>query len=121
MQNLLHIISQPAPTHTGCSKHDYANPICAYFKFRFIRSDFVVLQTTFWKFSMCIKQITIRKVLNKRDEQLKPNGANVLVKYLAYGIHLQGVHTNLGIKHFQLAVSRIHNKHDPINCKLQNK
>ena len=40
-----------------------------------------------------------------------------LVQYLADRVHLQGIHTNFWVKYFQLAVTRVHNKHDSIHCK----
>ena len=35
--------------------------------------------------------------------------------YLADGINLQSVHTNLGIENLELAVSRVNYKHNSVN------
>ena len=40
-----------------------------------------------------------------------------LVQYLADGVHLKGIHTDFWVKYFQLAVTRVHNKHDSIHYK----
>ena len=37
--------------------------------------------------------------------------------YLADGINLQSVHTNLGIENLELAVARVNYKHNSVNLK----